>query len=256
MQTDDSFGQVIKALKDTGQFDNTLVICSSDNGTSAHTSKMSQLIAKGHFPSGDLRGSKSDIWDGGHRVPFIASWPAVVKSGRSTDALVCLTDVIATVAEIVDIELPDTAAEDSISFLNVLRSDRQPQRTNVIHHSISGQFAIRDGQWKLICCPGSGGWSKPGTKGALKEIGPVGPFIQLYDMSRDLGEQTNLATAMVDKADEIRGLLDRQIAAGRSTPGANQKNDVAIVVDKWKAPAGGKLRTGNKKKSSTAPNSE
>ena len=111
MQTDHSFGQVIDALKETGQFENTLIICSSDNGTSAPTSKMANLKAKGHYSSGDLRGSKADIWDGGHRVPFIVSWPDVIKKPGRTSALVCLTDLVATVADIVGESLPPTAAE-------------------------------------------------------------------------------------------------------------------------------------------------
>lgn len=254
MQTDDSFGQVIDALKETGQFDNTLVICSSDNGTSAPTSKMNDLIEQGHYPSGDLRGSKADIWDGGHRVPFIVSWPAVIKEGRRTDALVCLTDVMATVADITGAELPNNAAEDSISFLNVLKDTGDALRTDVVHHSIEGQFAIRDGKWKLICCPGSGGWSKPGTKAALKEIGDDGPFVQLYDMSRDLGERQNLAGTMTKKTQELRQLLNQQIAEGRSTPGTMQKNDMEVVVDKWKMASknsGQKAR--KKKRESAAP---
>jgi arylsulfatase A len=254
MQTDHSFGRVIDALKETGQFDNTLVICSSDNGTSAPTSKMENLKKAGHYSSGDLRGSKADIWDGGHRVPFIASWPVVIKEGRRTDALVCLTDVIATVADILDAELPDSSAEDSISFLNVLNGQGDALRRNVIHHSVEGQFAIRGGQWKLICCPGSGGWSKPGTREALQEIGPEGPFVQLYDMKIDLSEQKNLAGTMADKTTELRRLLDRQIADGRSTPGAKQQNEMSVVVDKWKKASTKPERKGRKKKS--APESE
>tara|TARA_B110000438_G_scaffold131519_1_gene127649 strand:+ start:210 stop:1655 length:1446 start_codon:yes stop_codon:yes gene_type:complete len=235
MQTDDSFGQVIQALKDTGHFENTLVICTADNGTSGPTSKMSDLIKKGHYPSANLRGSKADIWDGGHRVPFIASWPKVIESGRKTDALVCLTDLMATAADLTGHKLPKNAAEDSLSFANILRGEGKPARENVIHHSIEGQFAIREGRWKLICCPGSGGWGKPGTKTALKQATQKKlPFIQLYDMEQDVGEKKNLAVQSPEKATGLRALLDQQIALGRSTPGPKQKNDAKIVVDKWK----------------------
>ena len=123
MQTDDSYGQIIKALRDNGFLDNTLVICSSDNGTSAPTSKKADLEAMGHFPSGDLRGSKADIWDGGHRVPFIALWPKVIKAGSYSDKLVCLTDVMATVADVVGFKLPPNAAEDSMSVLPALKGE-------------------------------------------------------------------------------------------------------------------------------------
>jgi arylsulfatase A-like enzyme len=246
MQTDDSYGQVIKALRDNGMLDNTLIICSSDNGTSAPTSKKNKLEEMGHFPSGDLRGSKADIWDGGHRVPFIAHWPKVIKAGTSTNKLVCLTDVMATVAEIVGYKLPPNAAEDSMSFLPVLKGAEKHARTDVIHHSVSGHFAIRQGKYKLLMCPGSGGWTKPKPTATLwKETEDKGePTVQLYDMSKDLGEQKNLAADMPEKVESIRALLKKQVEHGRTTPGAKQANDAPITIDKK---TGVKKRKGSKK---------
>ena len=241
MQTDHSYGQVIQALKDNGLFENTLVICGSDNGTSAGSANIAQLNKMGHYPSADLRGSKADIWDGGHRVPFIVSWPAAIKTARRTDALVCLTDLLATAAELTDYPLPDNAGEDSISFAHVLRGDADREthtRTSVIHHSISGYFAIRQNNWKLICCPGSGGWSKPRTTIAARLAREKGlTMVQLYDMDADRSERKNLARKGTGQVTALRRLLDQQIAQGRSTPGAPQANDAAIVVDKWKAVA-------------------
>ena len=234
MQTDDAFGQVINALKETGQFDNTLIICSSDNGTSAPTSHMDQLIKKGHYPSGLLRGSKSDIWDGGHRVPFIISWANVIKQPRQSNALIGLTDIMATLAEIVDYKLPNDAAEDSISFLDVMNGAETSKRTDVIHHSIEGHFAVRQADWKLIRCPGSGGWSKPTTKDAVKQLNEGSSTVQLYNMATDVGEQTNLASSNPDKVTKLTRLLKQQIDNGRSTLGPTLKNDVPIVIDKWK----------------------
>jgi arylsulfatase A-like enzyme len=234
MQTDDSYGQVVKALRDNGMLDNTLIICSSDNGTSAPTSKMKDLKEMGHYPSGNLRGSKADIWDGGHRVPFIAHWPKVIKAGSSSDKLVCLTDVMATVAEITDYKLPANAGEDSMSFLPVLKGASNHGRTSVIHHSISGYFAIRQDNYKLILCPGSGGWTKPKPSGAnWKKFANEGePMVQLYDMGKDIGEQTNLADKMPEKVKSMRALLGKYVSDGRTTDGAKQTNDVAITIDK------------------------
>ena len=234
MQTDDSYGQVIKALRDNGMGDNTLVICSSDNGTSAPTSKLKDLEEMGHFPSGDLRGSKADIWDGGHRVPFIAHWPKVIKAGSYSDKLVCLTDVMATAAEITDYKLPPNAAEDSISFLPVLKGAGKHARTDVIHHSVSGYFAIRQGKYKLLLCPGSGGWTKPKPNAKLwKKLEEEGePTVQLYDMTKDIGEQKNLASSMPEKVKSMITLLKKQVSEGRTTPGAKQTNDAPITIDK------------------------
>jgi len=234
MQTDDSFGRVVQALKDNGLLNDTLVICSSDNGTSAPTSNMKQLQARGHFPSGDLRGSKADIWDGGHRVPFLVAWPGVVQPGTRYDDLVCLTDVIRTVAEMVDVALPDDAAEDSVSFWPVLQGEPGVTRKSVVHHSVSGYFAIRDGDWKLSLCPDSGGWTAPKPTAAawtrLRDQGE--PLVQLNNMSADLGEQTNLAQRHPEQVQRLRRLLEQQVARGRSTPGEPQANDAKIVVEK------------------------
>lgn len=241
MQTDDAFGQVIQALRDTGQFDNTLVICSSDNGTSAPTSKMADLQAQGHFSSGQFRGSKADIWDGGHRVPFLLSWPAVVQQPRRVPTLICLTDVMATIAELVEFTLPEDAGEDSLSFLSVVdttggrRSDAASKqsavRRDVIHHSANGMFAIRQGPWKLVCCPGSGGWSKPTTPQAIKR---GEPSVQLYHMDEDLGETKNLREQYPETVTQLRQLLETRITSGRSTLGPQQRNDAEVVIDKWK----------------------
>ena len=236
MQTDDAFGQVIQALKDTGNFDNTLIIGTSDNGTSAPTSKLAFLQSRGHFPSANLRGSKSDIWDGGHRVPFLVSWPARIDRPRRVDELVCLSDVFATVAELTDYDLPPDAAEDSLSFAPLLMNPASAgSRTSVIHHSVQGHFAIRKGHWKLICCPGSGGWSKPTTKKATAAVADGEPPVQLYDISQDIGETTNLAMQNPEIVRELRSLLEAQIQRGRSTPGVAQTNDVPVVIDKWKS---------------------
>ena len=234
MQTDDSYGRIIKALRDNGLLENTLVICSSDNGTSGPTSKKAELEGKGHFPSANLRGSKADAWDGGHRVPFIVHWPAVVKPGSRTDRLVCLTDVMATVAELTGFRLPSNTAEDSMSFLPTLKGQDKHARTSVIHHSVSGHFAIRDGHDKLIMCPGSGGWTAPKPNAALwKNLETEGrPTVQLYDMTQDLGEQKNLAADRPGRVSQMKALLQKQVDMGRTTPGPSQANDAPIQIDK------------------------
>ncbi len=238
MQTDDSFGQVVAALRETGQLDRTLILCSSDNGTSAPTSKLTQLQKLGHFPSGDLRGSKADIWDGGHRVPFLVSWPQVVAPGSRSESLVCLTDVLATAAQIVDQPLPENAAEDSFSFLASLQGKSEPARRDVIHHSIAGYFAIRQDNWKLCLCPDSGGWTdpKPSSKNwkALEQASL--PLLQLHDMTHDIGEQTNQSEAQPEVVAKLQALLREQVARGRSNPGPDQANDVEITIDKRPEP--------------------
>jgi arylsulfatase A-like enzyme len=221
METDWAVGEVLAALDQAGIAGDTLVIFTSDNGCSpaAGTGK---LEAQGHYPSADLRGYKSDIWDGGHRVPFFVRWPGRVKPASTNAALLCLTDLMATVAEIAGAEIPDNAGEDSISFLPEILGTGRSQRTSAVHHSINGRFAIRDGATKLALCSGSGGWSKEPTEGD----------VQLYDLSTDLGERSNLADSRPDDVRRLTALLNQLVADGRSTAGSPQSNDVEVRLVK------------------------
>jgi len=230
MQTDASIGQVVRALEEHGLSENTLLIVTSDNGCSPEAD-FPVLLAKGHNPSHVFRGHKADIWDGGHRVPFLVRWPGKTPPGSTSDALVSLVDFMATAAEIVGAKLPDNAAEDSISFLPILLGKTsKPCREVLVHQSISGKFAIRQGRWKLELCPGSGGWSSPRDPEAAKK---GLPRVQLYDMQSDAGEQRNLQAEHPEVVKQLTSLLEQYVAQGRSTPGPPQTNDVP--VDLWKA---------------------
>jgi arylsulfatase A-like enzyme len=227
METDWAVGQVLAAIEKRGLAENTLVIFTSDNGC-APAANPANLEKQGHFPSAGYRGYKTDIWEGGHRVPFIVRWPGQVKAGAVTDQVVCLTDLMATCAEITGAKLPDNAGEDSISLLPVLKRTAQgPVRDSVVHHSSEGMFSIRQGTWKLETCAGSGGRSKmPG-----KELPPV----QLYDLAQDPSEKHNVQAEQPEVVAKLTTLLEKQVADGRSTPGAAQKNDVAIKIIKDQA---------------------
>lgn len=219
METDAIVGQVLAALDESGAGDNTLVIFTSDNGC-AHYIGMKELEAKGHFPSGPLRGAKSDAWEGGHRVPFIIRWPGVVEAGAMSDQLVHQADLMRTFADAMGVELPDNVGEDSFSLLPLLKGTDKPVRTHAVSNSIRGVPAVRDGHWKYIAAPGSGGWGQGGDQSQ-----PV----QLYNLAEDLGETNNLATEMPEKLSEMQALLETLITEGRSTPGPQQPNDTEVV---------------------------
>jgi arylsulfatase A len=222
METDAAIGEVLATLDQTGLAGNTLVIATSDNGCSP-AAGIPRLEAAGHFPSAHLRGYKADIWDGGHRVPFFARWPDHIKPGSVSTQLTCHTDLFATAAEILGVPLPPDAGVDSVSLLPALLGRPNPvARTTVVHHSIKGRFAVREGEWKLANCPGSGGWGKPGDPEA-KKLGL--PERQLYDLRADPGETKNLADQHPEIVARLTQLLERQIAEGRSTPGPRQAND-------------------------------
>jgi len=229
MQTDAIVGDVLAALDQHGLAENTLVFFTSDNGCSP-AAKTKELEKSGHFASAGFRGYKADIWDGGHRVPFFVRWPGKIAAGSKSAQTICHTDFLATCAAILDAKLPENAAEDSVSLLPaLLGKDNAPLHEHVVHHSISGRFAIRQGNWKLAFCPGSGGWGKPGDADAAKQGLPA---VQLHDLSTDPAETTNLHEKHPEVVQRLTKLLNDIIANGRSTPGAPQKNDVPVIVAK------------------------
>ncbi|WP_346238377.1 arylsulfatase [Niabella insulamsoli] len=223
MMTDAYIQKLEAVIKEAGIEENTLIIFTSDNGCSPRAN-FKELEAKGHFPSGPFRGTKADIFEGGHRVPFIAKWPRVIKPGSRCDQTICLVDFMATCAEITKTKMPDNAGEDSYSMLPLFNSPNQSgyQRTTTIHHSINGSFAIRKGAWKLILCRDSGGWSDPvPAKSKLLNLPPV----QLYNLAQDPGEQHNVYADHPEIVASLKAALIKQIKDGRSTPGALQAND-------------------------------
>lgn len=236
METDWAVGEVLAAIDRAGVAQNTMVIFTSDNGCSP-SAKIEVLQAKGHAVNGPLRGHKADIFDGGHRVPFFVRWPAKVKPAVSPQ-LVCLTDIFATCAEIVGARLPDNAGEDSFTFLGNLTGQGTSARDAIVHHSIAGAFAIRQGVWKLALCPGSGGWSAPRDPEARKQGLPE---TQLYRIAADdLAEQKNIYAENPAEVARLSRLLDQIVAEGRSTPGATQLNAVPIQLRKPPVVAGAK----------------
>ena len=195
MNVDDTVGQVLKALDETKLADNTLVMFTSDNGSFMYrvddeddhvkTPTKQQYHAKSHTANGPWRGTKADIWEGGHHVPFFARWPGKVKAGSQSAQVITHTDLFATVAAIAGARIPKGAAADSYSFLPLLLGQAKGySRPPVIHHSASGMFAIRDGDWKLVLGNGSGGRQQPRGRAFEK------PFF-LANLKEDPAEKTN-----------------------------------------------------------------
>jgi len=204
-----------------GLANDTIVIFTSDNGCSP-TANFEELAHAGHKPSYVFRGHKADIYEGGHRIPLLIRWPARIQPGSRTDETVCLVDLLATCADLLGVELPDNAGEDSVSNLPVW--DGVPLggrlREATVHHSIDGSFSIRKGNWKLEMCPGSGGWSHPRPGKECEGLPPI----QLYDLTADIRERRNVYSAHPEIVDELKALLTQYVENGRSTPGTRQAN--------------------------------
>jgi arylsulfatase A len=206
-EVDAVIGRIADAVAGT----NTLLLVTSDNG--APWEARDGQEAAGHQANGTWRGQKSDVQEGGHRVPLLAHWPGRIAAGGLSTQLVCLTDLFATVAELVGVKLGEGMAEDSISFAPALRGEGPARmRTAVVHHSGNGLFAIRDREWKLVLGRGSGGFTAP----AKVEPGPGEPVGELYHLVSDPREEHNVYAEQPAVVARLRDQLATWQRQGRS----------------------------------------
>lgn len=203
VQVDSVVGQIVDATEKAGLTKNTLIIFTSDNASHWYQRDIDE---HGHRANLNYRGYKGDIYEGGHRVPFIAKWPSQIPSNQVSDELISLTDLMATAAAITGTKLPAGAGEDSINILPVLtqqNGNMRPRQTTITH-SVDGTFSIRLGPWKLINAPHSGGFNK----GKLSQYTDLPPM-QLYDLGSDPTESKNLYDKHPDKVQEMLSLLTK-----------------------------------------------
>ncbi|MCE5204957.1 MAG: arylsulfatase [Porphyromonadaceae bacterium] len=206
VQTDYEIGRILESLENTGISNNTIVFFTSDNGCGNYIGA-EELKEQGHFVSGPLRGYKGDVWEGGHRIPFIVRYPGVVQSGTICNQLVHQVDIMETIADLLNLELSDTIGEDSFSLVRLLKGSNKPVRESAISTSVQGVQSIRYGNWKLICSE----------------------ELQLYNLGYDIGETTNLANDHSRIVKKMLNLRKKIIVNGRSTKGKPQKNDVNVI---------------------------
>ena len=197
-QGDAMLGNLLEALERNKLADNTLIIVTSDNGAE-------------HRAYEPLRNSKRSIYEGGHRVPFIARWPGKVKPGSVNDHTVCLNDLMATAAEVTGAKMPDNTGEDSVSLIpELLGISKNGTREATVHQSSSADLALRRGPWKLI-------FKKDGSR-------------ELYNLEADLSETKDVLESNPEIVASLTTLMQRYIDEGRSTPGAAQKNDFDLAL--------------------------
>lgn len=196
-QGDHMLGQILHTLEKRGLAQNTLVIVTADNGASSR-------------PYAPLRAAKSSIYEGGHRVPFIARWPGKITPGSLCDQTICHNDLIATCADLLKTQLPDDAGEDSVSLLPLmLGSAKDYAREATVHQSAAGDLAIRKGAWKMV-------FLKNGNR-------------ELYQLKNDIGETKDVSRQNPDVVRELSELMTRYVTEGRSTPGGKQPSSVKFM---------------------------
>ena len=211
IETDHHVGRILNFLDEKGIADNTIVIFTSDNGP--EKSYIERIKEFGHHSNAPLRGGKRDIYEGGHRVPFFVRWPNGTLGTRRWERPVGQVDIMATLAELVGVTLPENAAEDSVSFATVLRNPVSNwQRTPLINHDIRGRFAITEADWKLVLPHGNSG-------------------IELYDLAKDLSEKHNVASEYPEHVERLTKAATDIVIRGRSTPGRTMPNDTTYWQD-------------------------
>jgi len=227
MEMDWTVGEVMNALERTGLAKDTLVIFTSDNGPENWNYEEAR-DAK-HYAMGDLRGVKRDTWEGGHRVPFIATWPGQIKAGSVSDETICHVDTMATCAELTGFALPNTAAEDSVSFLPVLLGKKltKPLREATVHHGGNGVFAIRKGNWVYLDAKSGGVGKEPAWFITERGYTPHQFPGELYDLSQDPAEHQNLYGTYPEIVKELKSLLKKYQNEGRSVPLRSKANQVS-----------------------------
>ncbi len=225
-------GELIKSLEEAGVADNTLIVLTSDNGAMFNVGAQGAWDA-GHRINGDLLGFKFDVWEGGHRVPFIASWKGHIEEGSVSNQTISIIDTFATLASITGYKLKDGEAPDSYNVLPALTGKAQ-QKKQVRDHFLMSSYrqthqSLRMGDWIYIPQQGGGGWNngKRGVNllGGIKAANSVGkvnsdyvngklregaPKTQLYNIATDpwqtknvVNEYPKIAAEMAAKIEEI-----------------------------------------------------
>jgi len=218
-QCDWSVGQVLDAVRASPSANDTLVIFTSDNGPENLTYPL--LNEFGHLSQGALRGAKRMLWEGGHRVPFLAWWPGRVKAGAVEKEVICLTDLMATVAKLTGQKLPPQAAEDSYDISAALfgQTRSKPIREATVHHSMNNEYGLRQGDWVFIESPKSAhGAAEPKAWRERFGIQPHTEPAELFHLAEDPRETKNLYAQYPDRARAMRALLEKYKADGRSVP--------------------------------------
>lgn len=212
-ETDFMIGKVMAALEKNGLTENTIVVVTSDNGSDW---KPSDIEQSGHHANYIYKGRKADIYEAGHRIPFITRWPSTIPAGITSNQTMCTTDFFATVAGILNKSLPGDAAEDSFNMLAAFEGKQTfvPIRESIVHHSLGGYFAIRKGKWKLTTALGSGGFTDPRIEEPAVGQSPG----TLYDIDKDPEEKANLYDKNPEIVKELTELLVKLKQQGYSRP--------------------------------------
>ncbi len=212
-QTDAEVGRILAALEANGFGDNTLVIFSADNGAEHYAYERIRKFQ--HRSSGPLRGLKRDLYEGGHRVPFIVKWPGFVKPGSVSDALVSQVDLFATIAAIVGHELPAGVAADSYDLRAVWKQNANSPRRSIVHNTMPNAYAVRHEDWLLIAHPTGAHTQVPAWFAQENGYESHEHAGELYNLRLDLAQKHNQYATETAKVKELTEVLESIRAKGQ-----------------------------------------
>ncbi|MDO7172363.1 sulfatase family protein [Mariniflexile sp. AS56] len=207
---DDAVGAVVIALEKAGKLENTLIIVTSDNGS--HW-KPEDKQAYAHRANYIFKGQKADIYEAGHRVPYIAKWSGVIPAGHQSNQTMCTTDLMGTIAGLLNKPTIENGAEDSYNLWPAYTSNvEKPIRVATVHHAFDGMFSIRKGPWKYTEHLGSGGFTQP------KRMEPNNGEAAgtLYNLDTDIQEENNVYSEHPEVVKELSLLLEQYRNQGYS----------------------------------------
>ena len=226
LQLDHYVGEIMEKLKGKGIFEDTIFVFTSDNGVSG-VAGLDHLRSLGHESSYKFRGTKFDIYEGGHREPTIVTYPKIIEGGTSSDAMVSHSDLYQSIADLLKVETADNEGEDSISNLPLWTGEKEIIRKDIVHSSANGGFSIRRGFWKLVMVKDSGAVFPTGDSADYYVAS------QLYDLRDDISEEHNVIEEHPELVEELTRALEDQIKSGRSTEDSEQLNNFSNPSGKW-----------------------
>ena len=233
LQLDSYVGEMIDYLEAQDLYDDTIFIFTSDNGVSGIVDPEGLKADHGHDSSAGYRGIKMDIWEGGHREPTIVSYPKLIEANTVSNHMVSHSDFYRTIAEILDADLDDETAEDSVSELSIWQGQDEPIRQDIIHSSGMGGFSIRRDFWKLNLVKDGGNFDQIPDFNDPAAMADYFKASELYDLRDDISESHNVIDDHPELVQELIQSLAQYIKEGRSTPGEAQSNQPDLPSGRW-----------------------
>lgn len=234
LQVDDMVRQITDKLKEKGIYEDTIFVFTSDNGCSG-VADYPFLLEHGHDPSAGYRAKKGSLYEGGHRVPTIVNWPSSIPGGTKSEALVCHSDFFKTFADIIGVDIPDNAAEDSISNLSLWKAQNNEVREDAVFACAAGYMSIEKDGWKLNFAENGGEMPKY-IISAFRGV-PTESEFELYKIREDLAETTNVINDHPEIVEQLKEQMSKRLDTGRSDKGEPQENfipDKPWVQINWK----------------------